>query len=90
MLQMGKTIIIIEHQVGKVVFVPVFHLCGTWFDSHPPQTRNLACGWGFSPCPIAWVLTNWGIPPTSKTEHFFLFPSHPVIGAICAVGCVIK
>ncbi len=35
------------------------------------------CLRGFSPI--------WGFLPTSKTEHFFSFPMHPVIGADCAI-----
>ncbi len=56
----------------------------------PPQTGALHVDWVFSPYLIAWVFPI-GVFFPSKTEHFFLFPIHlVVVGAYCAVGCVIK
>ena len=75
------------NQVGSVVSFPAFHLWGPRFESH---LRALHVDWVFSPYLIAWVFLTWRFPPASKTEHFFLFPIHPVIGANYAVGCVIK
>ena len=66
------------------------HLVGGYVRYISPHTciiiiRTMAShkDWVFSPYLIAWDFPVWVYPPTSKTEHFLLFPmehTHPVIG----------
>ena len=58
------------------------HLCGPRFESH---LRPEPCMWiGFFSLYLTALVFSpiWGFPHTSKTEHLFSFPIHPVIDQI--------
>ena len=63
---------------GSVVSCLAFHFCGPWFASHHKAEAWMWIGFS-SPYLVVWVSPHWGFPPTSKTEHFFLFPTLPVV-----------
>ncbi len=78
--QIGRKI---GDEVGSVSFVP--RLSPLWTPVRiPTSEQSLACGLGFQSLPDCLGFPHFGFPPTSKTEHFFSFPIHPVIGANCA------